>query len=611
MPGGYVGRILRVDLTENKITAEDLDEQVARKYIGGCGVAAKIVWDETTANTQPLSPENPLIFMTGPLTGTIVPNSGRHMVAALSPLTNIWGESYSGGNFAFELQQAGFDGMVVKGKATSPVYIWVKDGEATIVDASHLWGKDTYEVSDLLKEETHRGASVAAIGQAGENLVRFACVMHEGRVARAAARCGLGAVMGYKNLKAIVVKGTGRPRINNEQGLKASIDKYFPKVTLSQENQKAKTRTMFEILFDVGRVPIKNWLEGSFEGFRDKLLQDVVRGKSLYCRGCTTSSPECYMVGKYRRPVYEAIAPLGSQCLVDDMEAIEKALHLCNRFGIDSISTGGVISFAMEAFEKGLLTKDDTDGIDLNWGNSEAMVEMVTKIGNRQGFGQILGEGVKRVSEHIGGMAQEFAIHVKGLELPAHDPRSFNSIALEYATSNRGACHETGSWILRVVASPDLGFSEAEDSRQKRFEVQGKGRIVAMDQDFMCLIGSLAVCKMLSGSLHVQTGYVVQPSHFLEWLNLTTGWDMDLKEFLKAGERIYNLERMINVRRGISRKDDVLPLRLLTHKLREGGTEGNLPPLGTMLNEYYCYRGWSEQGIPTKERLGELDLLED
>lgn len=310
-----------------------------------------------------------------------------------------------------------------------------------------------------------------------------------------------------------------------------------------------------------------------------------------------------------RHMVWEAWGPLGTNCLIDDPKALQKAYTLCNRYGMDAISIGAVMSFAMECFEKGLITKKDTDGIELCWGNGQAMVEMVRKIGEREGLGELMGEGVKRAAERIGGRAFEYAMHVKGMELPAHDPRAANGTALGYATGSIGAAHMEASgsqnlenWLEvdNPKTFPEIGFPTA----LTRFDVKGKGAIVAKTQDFGCLLDSITVCLFLS--LHQW----VQPSDYVELLNHAVGWDMDKEEFLMAGERIFNLKRMFSVRRGISRKDDTLPPRILTNKLMEGGTKGNLPFLGFMLNEYYSTRGWSEEGIPTREKLIQLGLKE-
>lgn len=606
----YNGKILRLDLTTGDIDYEYLEEPTARKYIGGVGLAAKILWDETTPDTDPLSPENELIFMTGPLTGSILPKSSRYIVAGISPLTGIWGQAHAGGRFADELRHAGFDGIVVKGQSSKPVYLWLHNGKAEIRDATHIWGKDTYEVSELLQQETDRKASVACIGVAGERLVKIASVMNDGKQGRAAARCGLGALMGSKKLKAIAARGTLPLSFYDEEQLEEGVQKILPFCRLMKpEEQLAGVMHVFKSFFVYGRVPVKNWSEGSFdEGY---VYTEAMReAKPLHCAHCPNSCLESYQLKNgERHMVWEAWGPLGTNCYIADVEVLQEAYTLCNKYGLDTISAGAIISFAMECFEKGLITTDDTDGIELTWGNHQSMMEMVRKIGEREGFGELLGEGVKRAAERIGGTASEYAMHVKGLEFPAHDPRALASHVLGYATGSIGAAHmETAgadhieNWMEldEAPTSPELGFPVA----LKRFDIEGKGRLVAKTQDFSCLMDSITVCLFLS----VSPG--VQPSHYLQVLNSATGWDMTLDEFMLTGERIHNLKRMFSVKRGISRKDDILPPRILTHRLTSGGTRGNLFHLGAMLNEYYSVRGWSEEGIPTREKLIELGLEE-
>ncbi len=615
----YTSKLLRVNLTDKGIISQDLDQETTRKFIGGAGLAAKLLWDETDAGTDPLSPQNRLMFMIGPLTGTPVPSSSRYVVAGLSPLTNIWGVAFSGGFWAHELKRTGFDGIVFSGKAKRPVYLWVHDEEAELRDAGHVWGKDTYEVSDLLKRETDPNASVATIGRSGERLVRIASVMNDGSAGRAAARCGLGAVMGSKNLKAVVVRGTKSPPISDREGLKTSIAKYYPNVKFTLEEWKRHYSEQGGKRWQKGGVLVKNCLEGEFNGFSEKSMEAMVSGEQYYCWGCRYSCPESAMVQGRRRQVFESIVPLGSQCLIDDMEALQEAYDLCNKYGIDSESTGGVIAFGIECFEKGLITKSDTEGIELTWGNAKAMLQMVKAIGERQGFGRLLGEGVRRAAENIGGITQEYAIHVKGLEFPEHDPRMSNILALEYATENRGAVHTSararalGDWVCS-----GLGFNNTEGNLENWYQVKGCGELTARLQDFYTMLNSLTVCNHLMASTRAAAslepgspGKFIYPATFTEWLNLVTGWDMSLTEFLEAGERIFNLQRMIGIRRGLSRKDDMLPPRILTHpRGGKGEAAENLPPLGEMLNEYYSYRGWSEEGIPTRERLVKLGLAE-
>lgn len=610
MLGGYNSRILWIDLTKGEVKS-DFDEGIARKYVGGVGLAAKILWDKTTADTKPLSPESQLIFMTGPLTGAAVPKSSRYIVAGISPLTEIWGEAHSGGDWADELKHAGFDGIVLQGVASKPVYLWLHDGEVELRDASHLWGKDTYEVEELLREETDDRASVATIGPAGEKLARIACIMNDGKKGRAAARCGLGALMGSKRLKAIVVRGTLSLKVHDEAKLKESVARIYASSPVKKHEEVIDIEVeRLKSFMTVGGAPVKNWKQGMFAPYY-KLAEELYKTKPLFCRHCSY----CDMESKQtetgeRHMVWEHLGPFGTNCLIDNAEALQQAYTLCNRYGLDTISTGGVISFAMECFEKGLISEKETEGIDLSWGNHRAMLEMIRKIGEREGFGYLLGEGVKRAAEHVGGIASEYALHVKGLELPAHDPRAANSFAVMYATSSLGACHTdaVGATLVEdyipgyagALLFPELGYA----TRLSRFETKGKGELTAKMQHFKCMVDSLVVCMFLINHQRVQA------SHFVELLNSITGWDMDLAEFMKTGERIFNLKRMFNVRRGISRKDDVLPPRILTHKRGEGGAAEHLPNLGAMLSEYYAYRGWSEEGIPTREKLAELGLLD-
>jgi aldehyde:ferredoxin oxidoreductase len=608
----YKCRILWVDLNQNIIQSKELDGESTRKFIGGSGIASKIVWDETIATTEPLSPENPLIFMTGPLTGTSAPMNSRITITSLSPLTGIWGEAHSGGSWPDELKRSGYDGVIIKGKAKEPVYLRINNQEVTLVNANHLWGKDTWETDDILKRETDPRAITLTIGQAGEKLVRVACLISGGRSeARAAARCGLGAVMGSKNLKAIVVRGTLRPIINHPEELKKSVEKNWgSKITQYDPRRRNEIYGQFlRELYASGKDPINNFREGNHEVFAEKFAVEIQRGEPLFCRGCRTSCIESAKIGDMRRTMKGAMDSLGLYCLIDDVEAINAAYHLCNQFGIDYKSTGAIIAFAMECYEKGLITKTDTEGIDLAWGNGEAMVEMVRRIGLRERFGEVLGEGVRKAAEIIGGNACEYAIHSKGLEFPNWDPRSSNFRALGQATGNIGADPYTSLGVLvRHSAVPELGIFKA-DIDEHRFVVEGKGEAVANTQNFGVLINSMGIC-LFSVFLWMPQGQHTAPSSYLEWLNHVTGWNMDLKEFIKCGERIFNLQRMINVRRGISRKDDMLPGRFLTERLHSGPHAGHVPPLGEMLGDYYFCRGWNEEGIPSKEKLVELGLEE-
>lgn len=609
----YMGRLLRVDLTSKTSKDEVLEEKVARKFIGGSGIGAKILCEETNEKTDPLGPENVLIFMTGPLAGTTTPTSGRHHIVAKSPLTGIWGESDIGGHWGIGLKRAGYDGIIINGKANSPVYLWINDNKVEIRDASELWGKDTFEVDRIIRNETHEKAQVASIGLAGEKLVKLACILTDGIEARAGGRCGMGAVMGSKNLKAIAVFG------NNKVDL-AFPDKFKQKTRELAKKISEKTKGMHDYgtaggmvaTEFVGDLPIRNWAQGKWEegakNISGQKMAETILTKNYYCGSCVIGCGRTVKLNKgdyagveQAGPEYETLACLGSLCMIDDMEAISIGNELCNRYGIDTISTGSVIAFAMELYEHGLIKAEQNDGKEINWGDSEIMIEMIHKIAQRKGIGELLGKGVKEAAQEIGGLAHEFAIHSKGLEFPAHDPRAYNSIAVGYATSNRGACHlqAFSHAFEKGVTMQELDYSVSLD----RFVVEGKGILTAKAQNLMCLFDSLKMCKFsVYGGMSL--------THMVDFLNYATGWDMDVEELYKAGERIFNIKRLYNVRCGISRKDDTLPQRILSHRRKEGGAADNLPHLGKMLNEYYEFRGWTQEGIPTVEKLKELGLEE-
>jgi len=612
MTGGYMGRVLRVDLARKKIKEITFNEETCRKFIGGSGLGAKILYDETNSETDPFSPENPLIFMTGPTANTLVPTSGRHAVVARSPLTGVFGESDAGGTWGARVKQAGLDGIIITGKAEKPTYLWIQDGKVEFRDASHLWGKDTYEIDPILKEETHKNATVAAIGPAGEKLVLLAGIVHDGKDARIAGRCGLGAVMGSKNLKAIVVQGSNKTSVAHPEDLAASVKELMPTILESSKNfGKLGTSGGVPTHETMGNFPLQNWRLGRWEEGAKKIsgaaMAESILVKKYACRQCPIACGREVKVeqGPYAGvdgagPEYETMGTLGGMCLVDNLQAVAMANELCNRYGLDTISTGATIAFAMECYENGLLSKKDTDGIELTWGNHQALVEMVKKMGKREGIGELLGKGVRKAAQEIGGIAPEFAMHVKGLELPAHDPRAYFGAALAFATSARGACH-LSAWTMgfeRGLAMPEVGA----DGRISRWEVDGKAKFVADCQFMMGMYDSMKLCKFIAfGGIKV--------SHGLKWFNQVTGWDMDLPEFFKTGERLFNLKRMINVRWGVTRKDDTLPPRSLTHKrVGPGLTEVHLPPLGKLLSDYYEYCGWNEWGIPQPEKLKELGL---
>jgi aldehyde:ferredoxin oxidoreductase len=611
--GGYVGRLLHIDLASHQHRVEELRRREIRTYIGGSGLAARRLSQMTNEKTSPLGPENVLIFMTGPFTGTKVPLSGRHEIVAKSPLTGIYSESDVGGRWGTELKKAGYDGVVVKGRSEKTVYLWITEKNLEVRAAEHLWGLDTYEASDVLRKETDPKACEACIGPAGERLALIAGILHDGRDGRAAARCGLGAVMGSKNLKAIVTRGDGEIHVVDEQALTLTTRRLAPQILKNTKSlSKYGTSGVTQTLEQLGDLPIRNWKQGSWREGAEKLsgatLAKTILKAKFFCAACFVGCGRTVAIdqGEYAGiegagPEYETVALLGANTLVDDLGAVAKAHELCNRYGLDLISTGSVIGFALEAAERGIINGMN-EGLDLRWGNGKAILHMVEKIGRREeGLGFALSEGVKRAAARFGKGSDAFALHVKGLEPPGHDPRAYNSLAIGYATSNRGACHLQGlSYAFeRSVTMPELGINQVQD----RFGTMSKGELVAKTQDLMSIMDSLKLCKfILFGGINL--------TDILEWYTAVTGLTLSMNEFLRSGERIYNLKRMYNVRCGITRKDDVIPTRMLEQKRGEGGAADNLPPFSAMLEEYYKYRRWDENGVPTKEKLRELGLTE-
>jgi len=607
---GYTGKILRVDLSDSKISVESLEEGVARKYLGGSGLAARIIYDEASSQTAPFDPENRLVFMTGPVTGTLAPSFGRFVVCTRSPLTGIWAESHAAGFWGPELKFAGYDGIIFQGKAESPVYLWIRDGEAEIRGAEHLWGLDTYETETRIREELgDERVQVAAIGQAGERLVKFAAVVHDkGRVA---GRCGTGAVMGSKMLKAIAARGTELSTIPSAQ--EDMLRNFLKRIYITIRSHPTVqiyasygTDGIMAMMHEYGDTPIKYFTRGEWSEGVEKITGETMakkilaRQKACYrcpivCRRHVKVSEGPYAM-EGEGPEYETVGSLGALCLNDNLESLAKANELCNKYGIDTITTGNAIAFAMECYEKDLITEKDTDGIPLIWGDHQAIIETIHKIGKREGFGNLLAEGVKRAAEKIGKGAEEFAVHVKGLEIPMHDPRAFKGMGLQYATSHRGGCHLRGLvyHIEQGERIPDLGIHE----RYERFPTEGKARIVITMQNWHDILDSLIMCKFT----------FLPPASVAAILSMVTGWTIRLPELLEIGERVYNLKRAFNIRCGTTAKDDTLPKRFLEEPLPDGGCKGEVVELDRMLAEYYQLRGWNQNGIPKKEKLESLGL---
>nr|MDO8082778.1 aldehyde ferredoxin oxidoreductase family protein [Candidatus Freyarchaeota archaeon] len=611
--GGYLEKILRVDLSKGKITTEELKEETQKKYLGGSGLAARILYDELKPGIDPLGPKNKLVFATGPLTGTKAPSSGRHLVAAKSPLTGAWGEATSGGFWGAELKFAGFDAIVVEGKSEAPVYLWINDGEAVLKDASSIWGKSVYQTEDIIRESLDdKKVKVASIGPAGEKLVKIACIMNDKD--RTAGRCGLGAVMGSKKLKAIAVRGTQSIQVVDSETLDENAKKFREEIKVNSFISlftEQGTNSIVLTMNTMGTLPTQYYREGVFEDAEKidgNALMEITT-KRFACYGCPVACGRGHVEVKSGSfagtsgggPEYETVAAFGSLCMNNDLGSIVKAGIICDQLGIDTISAGNIVAFAMECYERGILTKKDTEGLELNWGNSEALVKLVEKMGMKEGIGKLLSEGVRSASQKIGKGSEEFAMHVKGLETPMHEPKGYKGLGLGYATSNRGACHlrpEPQMIEMMGVARPELGFDRVSGT----YEVEGKGQVIKGLQDYKTTLDSLVLCSFIYDM------YIYLPDALAKMVTAVTGYDFEIGELVKVGERIFNLQRLFNVREGLLRKDDTLPKRFLEEKTTKGPTAGQVVELEPMLNEYYTVRGWNEEGIPTKEKISELEL---
>lgn len=547
-----------------------------------------------------LSPDNVLFFSTGPVTGTRSPNSGRHHVMALkSPLTGSIGSGNTGGTWGAKLKFAGYDGIVIEGKSDTPVYLSIIDGKPELHDASEIWGKNTIDTTKWLQSKHERKrAGVSCIGPAGENLVPCAVIMNE--IHRAAGRTGLGAIMGSKKLKAIIVDGNAKPQIAKQEEFETKVKEHVEKLKENGVTGEGLptygTAVLVNIINQNGLFPTKNWQTGvdkEAENISGETLTEKYLISKHPCWGCVVACGRKTKVelGPYKisfteGPEYEAIWALGGTTNVNNMGAVIRANHYCDIFGMDPISIGSTIAAAMELNEKGLIPEEDLQGLKVEFGNPDAIVELTWMAAFRQGLGYWIGEGSRKMCEHYG--APELSMSVKGLEMPAYDPRGAKGIGLNYATANRGGCHVTGYTIAAEV----LGDVD-------RFTIEGKAELTKTFQDFTSVVNSSVNCLFLTFALGLD--------EYAEMIGPVTGWDVTTDELLKTGERITNLERMILNKLGISGKDDTLPKRLLEEKMPEGASEGQIVELEQMKQEYYKLRGW-EDGIPTPEKIKELEL---
>ena len=610
MTGGYAGKILRVNLSNGKTSRKPLNLSLAKSLIGCLGIASKLMLEELSPEVEPFDPRNKLILATGPLTGSTAPAANKSIMISRSPLTNIWGEAIFSANCGIELKRAGYDMLIVEGKAEKPVYLWISDDSVEVRDASGIWGMETFPACNAIKRDLgETNAAAICIGPAGEKLVRVSSIISDN--GRAAGRCGLGAVMGSKNLKAIVAKGSGKIDVAHPDMVSKLREKIVEtvKIKLKAFSEYGTSRGV-EAFEEMGNLPIRNWTKGRFpeaekiSGFR---MAETILVDRKACFACPIGCGRYIKIseGPYAPlegygPEYETIAAFGSLCMNDNLESIAKANDLCNRLGLDTISVGATIAFAMECYEKGIIDKNDTGGIELVWGNHEAIIKMVELIGRREGFGAILGEGSKRAAEKMGKGAERYAMHVKGLELPMHNPYRFKEMGLQYAVSERGACHLRGFSMLpaRGILFPELGINKRLDG----FTIEGKAHLVKIMQDACRVVDALGICKFIAffGGIPLTL--------LAELYVAVTGWETTLKELMKAGERIWMLQRAFNVRMGVKREDDTLPRRFLEEPMVEGAARGQTVDLEPMLKEYYVERGLDEEGKPKKEKLEELNL---
>jgi aldehyde:ferredoxin oxidoreductase len=604
MYAAYAKRILRVNLSNGNVVKEPLPEGLVRQWLGGKGIGTWLLYSELKPRTDPLSHENKLIFATGPATGTIVPHKG-FILCYKSPLTGIYGSSSCGGFFGDELKRAGYDAIIVEGRVKKLAYIWINDEEVQIRGAEHLWGKDTFETNNIIKEELgDEEIKVARIGIAGEKLVKFASIMTD--YSHTAGRCGPGAVMGSKNLKAIAIRGTRTIEV-------AKIDELieFMRQFLETVKKTPATSTSYPIWGTPGAInganlmgvfPTRYFHKGALKAF-EKINAETIRKriviKDKACYSCPVNCAKIVRVGEgpyagaaIEGPDYETLYSLGGLPEINDVEAIVATQELCDKLGMDAMTAGNVVAFAMDCYDKHIITSKDTDGVELTFGNREALVQMIEKIGKRIGFGDVLAEGVRGAAERIDNGAEFLAVHIKGLDPAGYDGRGLKGVGLAFAVSDRGADHLTGSMHTYEMRG-DLD----------RLTYEGKAVFLKDCEERFAVFDSMVLCRFLRDVYHWSTLAKIVP--------LLTGFEINENELKVIGERIVNLARAFNVREGIHRKDDYWPERFFNEPLPDAASKGQVldrEKFDEMLNEYYALRGWDKDGIPGKERLEKLGL---
>jgi aldehyde:ferredoxin oxidoreductase len=605
---GYGGRILRIDLTKQKFTSQNFDEAFARKYLGGNGFAAKILYDELKPGIDPFAPENIIVFAVGPITDTSVPSTSRAYVAAKSPLNSLFFDSTFGGRFAITQKRTGFEAIVISGKSSSPIYLVIDESGAQFKPATSLWGKLTRDTFEALQAVEGQDADAVTIGPAGEKLVRFACLVHYWRGREGVSgRGGLGAVLGSKNVKAVVLKGAQKTQVANPESLRELIDsrkEAMEKGTAGLKN--LGTPVLVNMINTLGGLGVRNLQEEhsprapEIGGERIKELfferNDTCFGCPIAC-GKTLRLPESQDGLRWKMPEYETLFSLGSMVENWDPASLLKLNALCDQWGLDTISMGVTLSFALECFEKGYLTPKDAGGRTLRFGDAGLLQELVEETGKRQGFGDALAEGSFRLAQRLGKEAADLLYCVKKLEVAGHSPRALKGMSIGYATATRGGSHHD--------ARPTLQYAGEFD----RKNAQVVPSFAVRTQNFTALDDSLTQCRFAS-----ERGYGgLINENYVKMINAVTGWSLNLGEVEKLGERIYNLERAFNCREGVSRKDDHLPFRTSHQPIPSGPSRGMYSPpeeFNSLLDEYYQMRGWDKNGIPTPEKLKELGLDE-
>jgi aldehyde:ferredoxin oxidoreductase len=617
---GYAGHILRVDLSDGSSSVRPTEEALARAYLGGRGLNIKRLWDEVPAHTDPLSPRNLLVFGVGPLTGTLFPGGARFNVSGMSPQTGILGDSNAGGFFGPAIKFAGYDQVIVSGRAPHPVYLWLDDDRLELRDARALWGKDTWETAASVHEDLGDSAvEVATIGPGAENGVRFAGIFNN--LVRAAARTGMGTLMASKNLKAIAVRGS-RTVTPADPGrlreLLARMDERIYHHPDYESRSRLGTTRLIKALNEIGGLPTRHFQSGQFEAaaaVSGEAIESRFKLKSKACFACTVHCSRFLRIDDPRfpglrleGPEYEPLAGFTARVGNGDLALALKCVDLANRYGIDAIALSEVIAWAMECAERGLLTRAEADGLDLSWGNGETIIALIHKVANREGFGDLLADGVRKAAERLGRGSEALAFHGKGLEIFQADIRSIKAYGLGNAVSSRGADHlRSEPWFefsndaaegIRRYGLPETAF---------RLEYKGKGLVVKHFEEMAAVSDALGVCKNIYNNMEVM-GW----DETADWLRALTGFDLDGRDVQRAGERIVNLERLFNAREGIGRRDDMLPARFLREPLNAtGSSRGAVLELGPMLDEYYRARGWdTATGLPRPEKLRELGLCE-